>query len=160
MITDESIQKWEPKIQQIIYQRPILGMDKEDVAQELRIIVWKSLQKYQAGHSSGANFHTYVHQAMVNRLITLRKRENGRYKVEIGLRQSREALPLVTNSSSFSFLVDQLHLTYREQSVLELLLEGYTAKEVAPKLGFSASTVNHMRAAIGRKYNLYLRSVE
>ncbi len=48
-------------------------------------------------------------------------------------------------------------LTAREQEVLKLLAEGYTAKEIADKLVLSVSTVQTHRTHIMRKLNLHSR---
>lgn len=49
-------------------------------------------------------------------------------------------------------------LTAREQEVLKLLAEGYTAKEIADKLVVSVSTVQTHRTHIMRKLNLHSRA--
>ena len=68
-INNELIQKWEPKIQRMVSNIFILGMDKDDIAQELRIAIMKAAKSFDG--SRGAIFHTYLHRAMINTIRTL-----------------------------------------------------------------------------------------
>ena len=68
-ITDELMIKWEPKIQRFLNTSFVLGMDREDLGQELRIAIIKAAEGFD--ESRGTSFHTYLHTTMVNTLRTL-----------------------------------------------------------------------------------------
>ena len=68
-INNDLILQWEPKINKMLSNIYIQGYDKDDLAQELRMIVLKAAKLYKPNRN--AIFHTYLHTAMVNRLKTL-----------------------------------------------------------------------------------------
>ena len=68
-INDDLVLKWEPKIQKMVSNVFVVGMERDDIAQELRISLLKSAKAYD--ESRGVSFHTYLHTAMVNTLRTL-----------------------------------------------------------------------------------------
>ena len=68
-INDELILQWEPKIQRLLANTFVRGLDKEDLEQELRIAIVKAAKGFNS--DKGVIFHTYLHTAMVNTLRTL-----------------------------------------------------------------------------------------
>ena len=68
-INDELLEKWEPKVQKFLQTTFVNGMDREDIAQELRISILKAADHFD--DTKGVIFHTYLHTAMVNTLRTL-----------------------------------------------------------------------------------------
>ena len=68
-IDNDLILQWEPKINKMLSNIYIQGYDRDDLAQELRLIVLKAAKLYKPNRN--AIFHTYLHTAMVNRLKTL-----------------------------------------------------------------------------------------
>ena len=68
-INDALIQQWEPKVQKMTANTYILGLDREDLAQELRIAIVKAAQGFE--EDRGVLFHTYLHTAMTNTIRTL-----------------------------------------------------------------------------------------
>ena len=46
-INDGLIRQWEPKVQKMASNTYILGMDREDLAQELRLAVVKAAQGFE-----------------------------------------------------------------------------------------------------------------
>jgi len=69
-IDDNLITQWEPKIQGLVNKYYVSGMDKDDLIQELRMVLMRCAEKYDSSKST-ATFHTYVHRGMINTLITL-----------------------------------------------------------------------------------------
>ena len=57
-ITDDLIIQWEPKIQRFLNTSFVLGMDREDLGQELRIAIIKAADGFD--ESRGTSFHTYL----------------------------------------------------------------------------------------------------
>ena len=68
-INNELVAQWEPKIQKMSSNSYVVGLDKEDLAQELRIALVKAARAYD--DSKGAIFHTYLHTSLVNTIRTL-----------------------------------------------------------------------------------------
>ena len=63
-INDDLIKQWEPKINKMLQNTFVIGLDRDDIAQELRIAIVKAAQGYN--EDKGVLFHTYLHTAMVN----------------------------------------------------------------------------------------------
>tara|TARA_R110002020_G_scaffold388007_3_gene598722 strand:+ start:794 stop:1345 length:552 start_codon:yes stop_codon:yes gene_type:complete len=69
-INNDLIKQWEPKIQGLVNKYYVNGLDKDDLIQELRMVLMRCANKYDSTKST-ASFHTYVHRGMINTLITL-----------------------------------------------------------------------------------------
>ena len=69
IINDELIIQWEPKVQKIASSVFVVDMDRDDIAQELRIAILKAAKGFDS--SLGTSFHTYLHTTMMNTLRTL-----------------------------------------------------------------------------------------
>ena len=84
-INDALITKWEPKVQKIASSAFVLDMDRDDIAQELRIAIIKAAKAFNKTH--GAIFHTYLHTTMDNTVRTLmskvKKRKDEMYAVPL-----------------------------------------------------------------------------
>ena len=70
-INDQLLEQWEAKVQRLLQNTYVLGMDREDIAQELRIAIIKAATNFDENNKKGAIFHTYLHTVMVNTLRTL-----------------------------------------------------------------------------------------
>tara|TARA_Y100000034_G_scaffold92039_1_gene111135 strand:+ start:1442 stop:2047 length:606 start_codon:yes stop_codon:yes gene_type:complete len=83
-VNDELIQQWEPKVQRLVGQTYIPGFDREDLAQELRIVIVKAAERFD--ESKNTSFHTYLHTSMVNTLRTLHTKSSRkpRYLAQLG----------------------------------------------------------------------------
>jgi len=68
-IDEELMNQWEPKVQKIASNTFVVGLDREDIAQELRIALIKAAQGFE--EDRGVLFHTYLHTAMINTVRTL-----------------------------------------------------------------------------------------
>jgi len=68
-IDEELMNQWEPKVQKIASNTYVVGLDREDIAQELRIALIKAAQGFE--EDRGVLFHTYLHTAMINTVRTL-----------------------------------------------------------------------------------------
>lgn len=65
-ITQELLDKWEPKVHRMLRTCNIVGIEYEDQAQELRIEIVKAAKAFD--ESRGASFHTFLHTCMLNRI--------------------------------------------------------------------------------------------
>ena len=81
-INDALIEQWEPKIHKLLANTFVVGMDKDDIAQELRIAIIKAAKGFD--EDRGVIFHTYLHTAMVNTLRTLISKGQ-RYSIDLSL---------------------------------------------------------------------------
>ena len=109
LIDNDLILQWEPKIQRMIsnmyrQNQYIADMEKEDLAQELRICIVKAAKAYD--ETKGTLFHTYLHTSMVNTIRTL---------------VSKSERKVFTKSLDFTFdgfntMTNELHDSLKEES--------------------------------------------
>ena len=148
-INDALIEQWEPKIHKLLANSFVVGMDKDDIAQELRIAIIKAAKGFD--EDRGVIFHTYLHTAMVNTLRTLISKGQ-RYSIDLSLETTitdseltpsfiLKALEDPTNTFEeieFNNLLSGLNLTVTERSFITLRLEGLTMDEISEDLQTSA----------------------
>ena len=65
-IDDDLIKQWEPKVQRMLQNTSVLGWEREELAQELRIAIVKAAQGFQ--EDKGVLFHTKLHLSLVVQL--------------------------------------------------------------------------------------------
>ena len=152
-INDGLIRQWEPKVQKMASNTYILGMDREDLAQELRLAVVKAAQGFE--EDRGVLFHTYLHTAMTNTIRTLLSKSRKLIPFTTSLDdvssdfntmpvQSYEILKALADSSDFTVdvefkeFLEGCFLDEQEQAFVTLRLEGLTMEEITEDLGESA----------------------
>ena len=162
-INDTLIIQWEPKVQKMASQASIVGMEREDIAQELRLVICKAAKKYDPDRN--ASFHTYLHTSMVNTIRTLITKAQARLKrqpvfVQIpndGANQSFEELAAVEDPGfgiiAFIEELKQINLTPIEQKYIEAKLNKYNNKEIYFKLG--GTSPHKVRAQVKDKLLKY-----
>ena len=64
------LEQWEPKVNSMLRNVSIIGLSRDDIAQELRIAILKSARGYNPENTS-AKFHTYLHVSMLNVIRSL-----------------------------------------------------------------------------------------
>ena len=151
-INDDLIIQWEPKIQKMVSNSFVVGLDKDDLAQELRIALVKAARAFDS--SKGTIFHTYLHTSLVNTIRTLITKAQSRpIAKSIDLTYgnsnsvSREISSAMIEPSNYMDEVDanlwvsSKGLTEPEKLFLELKLEGLTMEEITEDLGESAYKV-------------------
>ena len=151
-IDDALIQQWEPKVQRMLKNTHVLGWDREDLAQELRLAIVKAAQGYQ--EDRGVLFHTYLHTAMTNTIRTLITKAqhtlhsdsldmeyvsaDDEYqipsKILQALLQEEEGL----EEAEMSEMLGQYNLTRAERMFIVLRLEGLTMEEISEDIGESS----------------------
>ena len=148
-INDELILQWEPKIQRLLANTFVRGLDKEDLEQELRIAIVKASRGFNS--DKGVIFHTYLHTAMVNTLRTLISKAQRTIttssldeSLENENNSMRGELPLALSKALQVFMEDEEYdidfqrFTINEQKFLELRLEGFTMEEISQEIGESS----------------------
>ena len=147
-INNNLIIQWEPKIQKLLSKTFILGMDRDDIAQELRIAIIKAAQGFK--EDKGVIFHTYLHTAMTNTIRTLISKGQ-RQRIDISLENSL-ALEIIPKSLlkalndewnsfeniEFDEIINTLKLADIERSFIILRVEGMTMDEISEDLRTSA----------------------
>mgnify|MGYP003133988311 FL=1 len=143
-INNDLILQWEPKINKMLSNIYIQGYDKDDLAQELRMIVLKAAKLYKPNRN--AIFHTYLHTAMVNRLKTLwlqaskkiqsysldfeTSEDENSYKLSDFVKQLDENLDEV----EFVDYLDSLKLDKGEKEFLLKKFQNHTMKDIEQQL--------------------------
>jgi len=148
-INNDLIIQWEPKIQKLLANTFVVGMDRDDLAQELRIAIIKAANGFD--EDRGVIFHTYLHTAMVNTLRTLISRGQ-RQQIDLSLETTvtdEELIPAsilkaledpvnTFEEIDFNDLLSGFKLTPTERSFITLRLEGLTMDEISEDLQTSA----------------------
>ena len=166
-IDDKLLTQWEPKIQKMVSNIWISGLERDDLAQELRIAVIKSAKAFDDGR--GVSFHTYLHTAMVNTLRTLLAKSQKQVDTKSldFTYAETDLLPLdivraLSDDTDFTLDLDindeifSCGLSKAEQDFLVLRLEGLTMEEITEDLGEPAYIIRHsLRKKILDGRNLY-----
>ena len=151
-IDDDLIKQWEPKVQRMLQNTFVLGWEREELAQELRIAIVKAAQGFQ--EDKGVLFHTYLHTAMTNTLRTLITKAQHTIqptsldmeyldvddekkvptKILQALLQEEEGL----EEAEIEEMLTSYNLTPMEHTFVTLRLEGLTMEEISEDLGEAA----------------------
>ena len=152
LINDELVIQWEPKIQKMVSNVFVLGMDRDDIAQELRIALIKAARGFD--ENRGVIFHTYLHTTLVNTIRSLITRVSKHSNV-----RSLDATYKDTNLTALDILealkdpsndiedidiyeyIYSANLTESEQVFLKLRYDGLTMEEISEDLGESSYKV-------------------
>ena len=178
---EELLEQWEPKVHSMLRSVSIVDLDREDIAQELRIAILKSARGYNP-ENTVAKFHTYLHVSMLNVIRSLIAKAQKRVST-ISLDQHMDGyqggqanssvLPQNTQSVSskllaaledesqaFAFeefdvlsIIDNSNLTPQELDFLELRTQKFKLREISDRLG--ANSVR-LRESIKKKLEVGL----
>tara|TARA_Y100000310_G_scaffold253793_1_gene260755 strand:- start:1002 stop:1529 length:528 start_codon:yes stop_codon:yes gene_type:complete len=165
-INNDLILTWEPKIQKLLQGTFVVGVDRDDIAQELRIAIIKAAQGFD--EDRGVIFHTYLHTAMVNTIRTLISRGQ-RQPIDLSLENTQVASSFSDSNESDISLLDTLEdpndatIDFEFQDLLKssslqpverdfiiLRLEGMNMDEISKDLQTSAYKIrDNLREKIG-----------
>ena len=115
-INDELILKWEPKIQKLATSTFIIGMDKDDIAQELRIAILKAAKDYDS--TLGIIFHTYLHTTMINTIRTLMTKAQEEYTTVFLVKQANEKLEEELKKQRDKVFLESIDMTFDEEDFI------------------------------------------
>ena len=115
-INDELILKWEPKIQKLATSTFIIGMDKDDIAQELRIAILKAAKAYDSNR--GIIFHTYLHTTMINTIRTLMTKAQEEYTTVFLVKQANEKLEEELKKRRDKVFLESIDMTFDEEDFI------------------------------------------
>ena len=152
-IDNDLIKQWEPKINKMLQNTFVIGLDREDIAQELRIAIVKAAQGFN--EDKGVLFHTYLHTAMINTIRTLiykaeRQMKAASLDTNFGENESfsysdilEDTKNTLMEDTEFDMLLSSAKLDVIEQDFLRLRIEGMTMEEITQDLGDSAYKIRH-----------------
>ena len=145
-INDDLIIQWEPKVQKMASSASIVGMDRDDIAQELRLVIYKAAKKFNP--EKNVSFHTYLHTSMVNTIRTLISKAQSRLKrqpqiayfFDYGESSPSDDENFVDDSPTlenvlFGHEFDSIAFTDLERQYIQNKLNGYNNKEIYIRLG-------------------------
>jgi len=182
-INDELIVQWEPKINRMLQTTSIRGMDREDIAQELRIAILKAAKGFDPERK--VSFHTYLHTTMINTirtLITKAQRRPQPHSLEFLLKSwedpegststftttAQKAIAINVDMDSNLILnsaLSRLNLSDSESSFIQLRIENLTMDEISSTLEESAYKIrNRIKQKLGgrleKRLSLWLNGTE
>ena len=154
-INDDLIVQWEPKVQKIASSVFVLDMDRDDIAQELRISILKAAKGFDP--SLGTTFHTYLHTTMMNTVRTLIVKPQRKHvdmqsidemlsstSVDVPSNKIQQALGIDEETFEHVEILEVLRnsfLTSKEEQFILLRMEGLTMEEITEDLHESAYTI-------------------
>lgn len=144
-INNELILQWEPKIQKLLTGVVIVGMERDDIAQELRIAIMRAAEGYD--DTRGVLFHTYLHTTLVNMIRTLMSKAQRQPEIKSldFIREDSEILPVeilkaLIDPVNYNDIVEtdiwvaSQNLINTEILFIRLKLEGLTMEEITDDL--------------------------
>jgi RNA polymerase sigma factor (sigma-70 family) len=142
----------------------IVGMDRDDLAQELRLVIFKAAKKFDP--DKNVSFHTYLHTSMVNTIRTLITKAQSRLRSQpqiIAFSNSGEnyrysaenfADPSPTmDNILFTQEVTNINFTDLERQYIQNKLSGYNNKEIYVRLG--ETSPHQLRIQVKEKLRRY-----
>ena len=170
MLNDDNlIKQWEPKINRMLQTTSIRGMDREDIAQELRISILKAAKGFDPERK--VSFHTYLHTTMINTIRTLITKAQRRpqpqsldayltyqdqesssaYRAGRGYVDKVLSINVDMDSKlMLNSILERLQLSEIESSFLELRMENLTMDEISNTLQESAYKIrNRIKQKLG-----------
>jgi len=172
------LEQWEPKVNSMLRNVSIIGLSREDIAQELRVAILKSARGYNP-ENTVAKFHTYLHVSMLNVIRSLMAKAQKRVHT-ISLDQHVDSLSSTLGefkySSSISSkilsaledpdqvevfeeinllsLIDNCNLTPKELDFIDLRTQRYRLREISGILGTNSIK---LRESVKKKLEWGLR---
>ena len=140
------IEKWSPQMHHLINLYPVYGMDRDDLEQEMRLVIMRCLRGYKG--DSSASFQTYLYQAMLNKLMGLRTKESHRFRLseKVTYNKARVSDPY----EEIELLNDKQYNKY-EQEIMKAAMRGMAAKDIREAYDLTVREFNRIRKVIGDK---------
>jgi RNA polymerase sigma factor (sigma-70 family) len=170
IVNDELIKQWEPKVQRFVSNTYIPGFDRDDLAQELRIVIIKAAEKFDV--SKQTSFHTYLHTSMVNTIRTLHTKSarRPRYMASLGASENSDSgdwessgYDVADETDDIEAVLDKidlevLDLSDEESDYLIKRLTGFSNTEIGK--GINGVSLYKIKRALKEKFNNYYGSLE
>ena len=163
IINDELIEQWEPQVHKIARTMSIIGMDYDDIVQELRMGVMKAAKGYK--EESGVIFHTYLYKTLMNTASTLITRASKKHKATVPMPDGFDQKDGEGEAKDLEILdtLDNLDLSCMEREFIQLRMEGFSMKELGEKLGvkgvyrLNKQIKQKVKDQLGKKRETYTR---
>lgn len=171
------LDQWEPKVNSMLRNVSIIGLSREDIAQELRIAILKSARGYNP-ENTVAKFHTYLHVSMLNVIRSLIAKAQKRvptvsldqhlgpdYFQYIGKYAGSVSSKLLSaledpdqtevfEEINLLSLIENCNLSPKELDFIDLRTQRYRLREISDILGINAI---RLRESIKKKLEWGLR---
>ena len=135
---EELLAQWEPKVQKMASRASIIGLDREDICQELRMVVLKAAGMYK--QNSKSSFHTYLHTAMFNRtghLIHKQRKLLGLYSLDKLAETTTNEIGKIDDEyvcSDYDVEINKICSCDDERTIIEMRMHGFTWKSIHDEL--------------------------
>ncbi len=115
------------------------GNQIEDLVQELRLAVWKSIPKY----TNKSKPSTFIYRVCLNRALSLQRKDASYHQK---LEAYRTHVDVTTSSEGPNPLLDRIYteikkLTPLDRSIILLHLEGWSYQEIAENFDMSVNLI-------------------
>ena len=140
------IEKWSPQMHHLINLYPVYGMDRDDLEQEMRLVIMRCLRGYRG--DSLASFQTYLYQAMLNKLMALRTKESHRFKLSEKVTYNKAR---VSDPYEEIEILSGNDYSKHELEIMKAAMKGLTAKDIREAFDLSVREFNKIRRVIGEK---------
>lgn len=120
---EDIIIKWEPKLHKMLQSCPVIGISQEDVLQEMRETIIKSVKGFDPERN--VKFHTYLHKALLNTLLILRSKAHS----NLGYNYLKKEDQFLEKEEDWSF-IQEINLTMQETLIMDLVMCGYKKSEL------------------------------
>lgn len=137
-MSQDNLERYIPMIQSIVNGFYIpYGLDREDLVQVGLIAVWKAYKTYKPNKNT--KFSTYAYVAARNEILHLLRKQT-KYRPERHRLLERDADTYEIEQGVIDRFIKE-DLAHEEQTLIRLLYEGYTQREIAKVLGLTQPSV-------------------
>jgi len=137
--------KYEPLIQNLAKYHKVATLDKEDVEQELRLVLIDCVKKFNS--DKGIQFKTYFTRAALNKINKLRRQHRKNLSLNTTMKNGVEFIEMLSDSNDdFNIIKEEVieflySLPYGYETVRHLMY-GETQVSLAKKAGITKGWLN------------------
>lgn len=142
---EEILLKYEPLIQNLAKYHKVDNLDKEDVEQELRLVLIKCVENFNP--DKGVQFDTYFTRSALNKINKLRRQHHKNLSLNTTMKNGVEFIEMLSDSNDDLNIIKEeviefLHsLPYGRETVRHLMY-GETQVSLAKEAGISKGWLN------------------
>jgi len=164
-LVDEFLEKVQEKCNIVLKTKKFAGLEREDVAQEILIKVYRSMSKFDKSKATASTFVDYIisnvikdiyrkagskkNLSIVNALsIDNREDEDTNNSIQVGTVSFK-----YENTEIILDIMNNMGLDDREKEVFRLRAAGFEFEEIGNALGLTKSRISQIWTGIKNKYN-------
>jgi len=142
---EEILLKYDPLIRNIAKYHKVATLDKEDVEQELRLVLLNCIKKFNP--DKGVQFDTYFAHAALNKINELRRQHRKNLSLNATMKNDKEFIEMLSDSNDDLNIIKEeviefLHsLPYGRETVRHLMY-GETQASLAKEAGVTKWWLN------------------